>query len=73
MIKVGVEMVIQSNMSPVAIVDVWGDTASVFEKYNVPLGKQSLDSLVGNELLLPLLQELNSVVGSSTVTCVKGG
>lgn len=56
-------MVIQSNMSPIAIVDVWGDTADVFKKYNVPLTKQSLEILVGTELLPSLLQELNSVVG----------
>ncbi|WP_251555081.1 hypothetical protein [Neobacillus muris] len=66
-------MVIQSNMTPEAIVDVWGDTANIFEKYNVPLTKQPLESIVENELLILLLQELNSVVGSSTSTCIEGG
>jgi hypothetical protein len=66
-------MVIQSNMSPEAIVDVWEETADVFKKYNVPLSKQSLETLIGNELLPSLLQELNSAVGSSTTTCIEGG
>lgn len=66
-------MVIQSNMSPEAIVDVWGDTADVFKKYNVPITKQSLETLVVSELFPSLLQELNSVVGSSTATCIEGG
>lgn len=66
-------MVIQSNMSPKAIVDIWGRTADVFKKYNVPLTKQSLETLVEKEPLISLLQELNSVVGSSNATCVEGG
>jgi DNA primase large subunit len=60
-------------MSSEAIVDVWGDTADVFQKYNIPLTKQTLETLVENELLKSLLQELNSVVGSSTATCIEGG
>ncbi|GAM12293.1 hypothetical protein [Mesobacillus selenatarsenatis] len=66
-------MVIQSNMSPEAIVDVWEDTADVFTKYNIPLVNQSLERLVNNDLLIVLLQELNSIVGSSTTTCIEGG
>ncbi|WP_066389247.1 hypothetical protein [Neobacillus mesonae] len=66
-------MVIQSNMAPEAIVDVWGDTADIFKKYNVPITKQSLETLVESELLPLLLQELNFVVGSSTATCIEGG
>jgi hypothetical protein len=66
-------MVIQSNMSPEAIVDVWRDTADVFKKHNVPLTKQSLETLVESEHLPSLLQELNSIVGSSTATCIEGG
>ncbi len=66
-------MVIQSNMSPEAIVDVWEETADVFTRYNVPLTKQSLETLIGNELLPSILQELNSTVGSSTATCIEGG
>lgn len=66
-------MVIQSNMSPEAIVDVWRETGDVFKKHNVPLTKQPLEALVESELLPSLLQELNSVVGSSTTTCIEGG
>jgi hypothetical protein len=66
-------MVIQSNMSPGAIVDVWEDTADVFKKYNVPITKQSLEILVENDILISLLQELNSIVGSSIATCIEGG
>ncbi|MDX8365512.1 hypothetical protein [Cytobacillus sp. IB215665] len=66
-------MVIQSNMSPKGIVDIWKETEVVFNKYNVPITTQSLEILVKNELLHSLLKELNSVVGSSTVTCIEGG
>lgn len=66
-------MVIQSNMSPEAIVDVWKETEGVFQKYNVLITKQTLETLVENELLILLLHELNSVVGSSTATCIEGG
>ncbi|WP_019153609.1 hypothetical protein [Robertmurraya massiliosenegalensis] len=67
-------MVIQSNMSPERIINAWGETAVVFKKYILPMhSKQSLETLVGNELLVSLLQELNSVVGSSSVTCIEGG
>jgi hypothetical protein len=66
-------MVIQSNMSPGAIVDVWEDTADVFKKYNLPITKQSLETLVESDILKSLLQELNSIVGSSNATCIEGG
>lgn len=66
-------MVIQSNMSPEAIVDVWAETSDILKKYEIPLTKQSLESLVESKFLPSLLQELNSVVGSSTATCVEGG
>lgn len=66
-------MVIQSNMSPEAIVDAWGDTVDVFKKYNIPITKHSLETSVVNELLPSLLQELNSTVGSSSATCIEGG
>lgn len=69
----GAEMVIQSNMSPQAIVDVWRETIDVFKKYDVPLTKQSLETVVEGELLPSLLQALNSVIGSSTATCIEGG
>lgn len=66
-------MVIQSNMSSEAIVDVWPETAEVFLKYRVPLTKQRLETFVAIETLIPLLHELNSVVGSSNATCIEGG
>lgn len=66
-------MVIQSNMSPESIVDVWGDTGDVLKKYNVPITNKSLETLIESELLPLLLQELNSIVGSSTATCIEGG
>ena len=66
-------MVIQSNMSPEAIVDVWENTADVFTKYNIPLVNQSLEKVVNYDLLIVLLQELNSIIGSSTATCIEGG
>lgn len=66
-------MVIQSNMSSKAIVDVWGETEVIFKKYGVPLTRQSLEKIVEDELLHLLLKELNSVVGSSSETCIEGG
>ncbi|EFV74654.1 hypothetical protein MKY20_24130 [Cytobacillus sp. FSL W8-0315] len=66
-------MVIQSNMSPKAIVEVWAETALVFNKYNIPLTDHPLETLVEMEYLSCLLQKLNSFVGSSAATCVEGG
>jgi hypothetical protein len=66
-------MVIQSNMSPKAIVEVWGVTETIFKKYNIPLSNQTLETLLENQELFHLIQELNTTVGSSTVTCIKGG
>lgn len=66
-------MVIQSNMSPIAIVDVWEVTADIFKENEIPLTKQTLETLVEAEQLTSLLQELNSAVGSSTATCIEGG
>ncbi|SEN79821.1 hypothetical protein SAMN05192533_12124 [Mesobacillus persicus] len=66
-------MVIQSNMTPEAIVDVWSETEAVFIKYNVSLTKQPLNILVESNILPSLLQDLNSVVGSSNTTCIEGG
>lgn len=66
-------MVIQSNMSPSAIAEVWNETKAVFNKYNIPLTKHTLESLVEKELLPSLLQDLNAVVGSSSATCIEGG
>ncbi|RDU37822.1 hypothetical protein DRW41_08365 [Neobacillus piezotolerans] len=66
-------MVIQANMSPVGIVDVWGEMASIFKKHNIPLTKQSLEEIVEGNALSLLLKELNAAVGSSTSTCIEGG
>lgn len=48
-------MVIQSNMSPKAIVEVWKNTAPIFMKFNVPL---TLESIIESEILPNLLIEL---------------
>ena len=66
-------MVIQSNMSSKAIVDVWGETADVFNKYQIPLTETTLEVVVEKEQLDSLLQELNYAVGSSALTCIEGG
>ncbi|WP_417897721.1 hypothetical protein ABN702_15695 [Bacillus haimaensis] len=66
-------MVIQSNMSPEAIVEVWDVTAAVFQKYKIPHSKEPLKTLVKKEQLNSLLQELNSAVRSSSTTCIEGG
>ncbi|NHC41542.1 hypothetical protein G6549_16400 [Bacillus sp. MM2020_1] len=66
-------MVIQSNMSPKAIVEVWENTVDVLKKHNVPLTEKTLETLVEAELLTTLLEELNAIVGSSIATCIEGG
>lgn len=66
-------MVIQSNMSPKAIVDVWGNTLTIFEKHHVPLTEQTLGSFIESDPLSILLIELNEIVGSSAKTCIEGG
>jgi hypothetical protein len=66
-------MVIQSNMSPKAIVEVWELTAPIFVKFNVPLTDRTLESIIDSEVIPNLLIELNAAVGSSTTTCVEGG
>lgn len=66
-------MVIQSNMSPKAIVEVWKETEPVFIKYNVLIIEKTLESTIDTDLLPKLLVELNSIVGSSIATCIEGG
>lgn len=67
-------MIIQSNMSPEGIVEVWKSTAYIFIKFKIPINKQSLEKLVKDQTLLSLLLvELNSRVGSSAKTCIDGG
>jgi hypothetical protein len=67
------QLVIQSTMSPKAIIEVWEVTVDIFKKYNIPIIKQSLETLVRNQHLPLLLQELNYAVGSSSETCIEGG
>jgi hypothetical protein len=66
-------MVIQSNMSPKAIVEVWENTAPILMKFNVPLIDKPLESIIKSEILPNLLIELNNAVGSSATTCIEGG
>ena len=66
-------MVIQSNMSPKAIVDVWGITAPIFEKYKVPLTTEAMETFIEADVLVNLQMELNHIVESSTATCIEGG
>ena len=66
-------MLIQSNMSPKAIAEVWESTTDVFKEHNVPLTEKTLVTLVEADALTSLLQELNAIVGSSTATCIEGG
>lgn len=66
-------MVIQSNMSPKSIVDVWSDTGEVFKRFGVVISEEPLIRLAEEGLLAELLMELNKAAGSSDVTCVAGG
>ncbi|TDL75313.1 hypothetical protein E2R56_05675 [Rhodococcus qingshengii] len=66
-------MVIQSNMSPKAIVEIWEVTATIFKKHNVPLTEKALETFLEAYMLENLLIELNFMVGSSTTTCIEGG
>lgn len=66
-------MVIQTNMSPKAIVEVWEVTATIFNKHNVPLTEKAMETFIEADRLTNLLIELNNIVGSSTDTCVEGG
>lgn len=51
-------MVIQSNMSPKSIVEVWENTAPIFMKFNVPLIDKTLESIIESEILPNHLIEL---------------
>ncbi|WP_028782437.1 hypothetical protein [Thalassobacillus devorans] len=66
-------MVIQSNMSPEAVVNVWADTRTIFEKFQVPIQTKTMQDTVDSEKLEDLLIELNLSIGSSAVTCTAGG
>jgi hypothetical protein len=66
-------VLILGNMSPKAIAEFWEVTEDIFIKHNILLRRQTLESLVDEEQLSLLLQELNAAVGSSNATCIKGG
>jgi uncharacterized protein YqgV (UPF0045/DUF77 family) len=66
-------MVIQPNMSPKAIIEVWSNVSEILQKYNVPISGKPLESIVELPDLDSLLKELNNIVGSSSVTCIEGG
>jgi hypothetical protein len=57
-------MVIQDNMSPQAIVEIWGETITVFEQYNLPLTGQMLNEIMAEQELDLLLNDLNRHVSS---------
>lgn len=44
-------MVIQANMSPKAIVEVWENTKEIFEIYNIPLSSITFHELVDGDIL----------------------
>lgn len=66
-------MVIQSNMSPKAIVEIWDNTANVFKVHDVPINENCLETLLPPEKLNILIQDLNDAIGSTTSTCIGGG
>ncbi len=67
-------MVIQRNMTSLAITEIWAETNKVFKKYKVPVTNHSLSSLVQDNMLLHLLlTELNNLIGSTYTTCIEGG
>jgi hypothetical protein len=66
-------VVIQSNMSSEAIVQVWSETKEVFSQYSIPLTNKPLNEVIEEEELIKLLESLNEVVGSSRTTCIEGG
>lgn len=63
-------MVIQSNMSPKAITEVWQNSNKVFITYNVPISEQVLETLVETNILISLLKDLNNIVGSLSLTYI---
>ncbi|WP_019412480.1 hypothetical protein [Paenisporosarcina sp. TG20] len=66
-------MVIQADMSPLTIVKDWKNTENVFKKYNLPITDTTLVTLVKEDVLTILLQELNDNVSNLTEACVEGG
>jgi hypothetical protein len=68
-----VGLVIQSDMSPKAIVQIWGNTTQVFTGFHVPIVDQKLIEIVHENILTELLSNLNNAIGSSSLTCIDGG
>lgn len=66
-------MVIQPNMSSKAIAEIWENTKEALIKYEVPVSEKTLESMVEPHLLDNLIKDLNSIVGSSSETCIEGG
>ncbi|OCA85808.1 hypothetical protein A8F94_13125 [Bacillus sp. FJAT-27225] len=66
-------MVIQTTMSPQAIVEVWELTIGIFRNHQIPLSTLPLEELAEGKQLHLLLKELNSAVGSFEATCIEGG
>lgn len=65
-------MVIHSNMSSKAIIEIWGNTLDVFKHYSVPISGNPLDILVHEEMLPQLLKELNQTIGSTVTARMEG-
>lgn len=66
-------MVIQPNMSSKSIIEIWKNTIDVFKKHNITISEVALEKEVEENILDSLIKELNSIVGSSSATCVEGG
>lgn len=66
-------MVIQANMSPKGIIDVWPETKDVFDRHNISISNKALENILEGTVLTTIIEELNSVVGSSAITCTEGG
>jgi hypothetical protein len=65
-------MVIHSNMSSKAVIEIWGNTLDVFKNYSVPISGNPLNSLVQEEALPQLLKELNQTIGSTFTAPTEG-
>jgi len=61
-------MVIQENMSPKSIVQIWPQTKEVFAQYDITLTEKCLADILHQPLLTNVLQQLNEVVKSSAST-----
>jgi hypothetical protein len=70
--KRGACMVIHSNMSSKAIIEIWGNTLDVLKNYSVPISGNPLNRLVHEETLPQLIEELNQTIGSPVSTAIEG-